>query len=285
MSDISLLSIVRGRREHLHNLLRGVAQQTRSPKEVVLVFMNEEIPDHLPDPGCKIYMHSVTSPEHALPLAAARNHAASQASGSILAYLDVDCIPAPDYLDVLGKAVRKTRALVMGDVRYLEEGAAAGSWTAEQLESVALPHPRRPNFPDGRDLIPLPYHLFWSLSFGIYAEDFARLGGFDTGYEGYGGEDTDFSFTARLTRLPLFACRARSFHQFHPSYSPPYNHLEDIVANAVRFHDKWQVWPMEGWLRDFDQQGYIKWKSNTIRILKPVEETVLQAARSDSPYG
>ena len=285
MSDISLLSIVRGRRDHLDNLLRGVARQTRPPKEVILVFMNEAQPDQLPDPGCKTYMYSINSPEHTLPLAAARNKAAAQASGEILAFLDVDCIPAPDYLDLLGSAVRKTRALIMGDVRYLGEGSVEEDWTAEKLEDVALSHPRRPIIPDGRDLLPLPYHLFWSLSFGIYAKDFARLGGFDTDYQGYGGEDTDFSFTARQIRLPLFACRARAFHQFHPSYSPPYNHLQDIVANAVRFHDKWQVWPMEGWLKEFDREGFIAWKANTIRILKPVDDATLEAARSESPFG
>ena len=285
MSGLSLLTIVKGRREHLENLLRGVALQRRAPDEVIVVFMNEEPSDKLPDPGCKIYLESHFDPQNPLPLAAARNRAAGLAAGQILAFLDVDCIPAPDYLEQLEKAVRQTHGLVMGDVRYLGAGDATPPWTPDQLEARAQPHPRRPLLPADRDLISLPYHLFWSLSFGLRATDFARLGGFDRGYHGYGGEDTDFSFSARKVRLPLFACRARAYHQFHPSYSPPFNHLEDIVANAERFHDKWQVWPMDGWLKKFAEAGYIEWRDDSIRLLRTPDPAAIDAARTDSPWG
>ncbi len=285
MPDISLLSIVGGRRPQLHNLLRGVAAQTLPPTEVIIVFMNEEVPDKLPDPGCKMYLESIHDSGNALPLAAARNRAASLASGTNLAFLDVDCIPAPDYLERLYAALVSTQGLVMGDVHYLPDGAVDGNWTMEKLDAEAVRHPKRPALPDDQDLIPLAYQLFWSLSFGVRADDFARLGGFDQKYRGYGAEDTDFAFMARQVRLPLYACNARVYHQYHPSYSPPYNHLEDIVANAVRFHDKWQIWPMEGWLKQFDKEGYISWKANSIRILKDVDSSRLAAARSQTPYG
>ena len=285
MSEISLITIVKGRREHLRNLMRGVAAQQLRPDELIIVFMNEAATDRLPDPGCKVYTDSLFDPDHELPLAAARNRAATLASGRILAFLDVDCIPAPDYLRLLHAAVQRTHGLLMGDVRYLPEGATPDEWTAATLEERSLAHPRRPVIPPDRDLITLPYHLFWSLTFGIMAEDFARLGGFDGGYQGYGGEDTDFAFTARQVRLPPYVCRARAYHQFHPTYSPPYNHLEDIVANATRFHDKWQVWPMEGWLKKFAEQGYIDWQPHVIRLLKaPAPETVA-AARTADPFG
>ena len=285
MSGLSLLTIVKGRREHLENLLRGVAQQHRRPDEVIVVFMNEDPDDRLPNPGCKLYLESHFDPDNPLPLAAARNQAAGRAKGDILAFLDVDCIPAPDYLEQLEKAVRQTHGLVMGDVRYLGPGDSGASWKPEELEARALPHPRRPLIPRDRDMMSLPYHLFWSLSFGLRATDFARLGGFDRGYQGYGGEDTDFSFTAREVRLPLFACRARAYHQFHPSYSPPYPHLEDIVANAERFHEKWQVWPMDGWLKKFAEAGYIEWKDNSIRLLRKPDQATIDASRTDSPWG
>ncbi|PPK88435.1 GT2 family glycosyltransferase [Neolewinella xylanilytica] len=285
MTDISLLTIVRGRRTQLHNLLRGVAAQTRKPEEVIVVFMNEAIPDQLPDPGCKMYLHQIADPDHPLPLAAARNLAAANASGRLLAFLDVDCIPHPEYLELLSTAVRQTHGVVMGDVHYLPRAIAAEGWTAEDLAELAVRHPRRPVIPADRSLIPLAYHLFWSLSFGLRANDFARLGGFDEGYRGYGGEDTDFSFTARQTRIPMYACKARAFHQFHPTFSPPYHHLDDIIENADRFYKKWDVWPMEGWLKQFVADGYIAWESHTIRKLRPVEAKTLAAARSDSPFG
>ncbi|NJB86464.1 GT2 family glycosyltransferase [Lewinella marina] len=281
----SLLTIVHGRRAHLHNLLRGIAGQRTRPHEVIVVFMNEDIPGDLPDPGCPLRPLQLNSDHHQLPLAAARNRAASAAEGDILAFLDVDCIPAPHYLEQLEAAVGLTHGLVMGEVRYLPEGAAAPGWSFSLLNQVAQPHPRRPRLPAGRDIMTLPYPLFWSLAFGLRATDFARLGGFDEGYVGYGGEDTDFAFNARATRLPLYGCGARVFHQYHPVYSPPYNHLSDIVSNARRFHSKWQMWPMESWLKQFERDGLIRWEPNDIEILREPHSEQVEDALRETLFG
>ena len=285
MSSISLLTIVSGRRTQLHNLLRGVREQATKPREVIVVFMNEPVPQELPNPGCAMYLHSLLDPEHPLPLAAARNRAAAHARGDMLAFLDVDCIPHPDYLTHLKHAICLTQGLVTGDVHYLPRGAAADNWSYNSLEQVAEAHPHRPVVPADRALIPLSYYLFWSLSFGLRRSDFARLGGFDERYTGYGGEDTDLAFTAREVRLPLFGSQARVYHQYHPSYSPPYNHLRDIVANANRFYRKWQMWPMEGWLKQFEREGYILWEPEAVRVIRDVDPTTVAAAQSESPFG
>ena len=57
-----------------------------------------------------------------------------------------------------------------------------------------------------------PYELFWSLCFGIRKKTFIKLGGFDTRFEGYGGEDTNFSFTARSQNLPLYKISVLTYH-------------------------------------------------------------------------
>ncbi len=247
--------------------------------------MNEEVPEQLPDPGCKLYLHRHIDEDHPLPLAAARNRAAALASGEFLAFLDVDCIPHPDYLAQLIPAVERTKGIVMGDVRYLPKGSALDSWTFESLAADAIIHPRRPEIPADKDIIPLAYPLFWSLTFALRSTEFARLGGFDESYVGYGGEDTDFSFSARKAGVPLFACGARAYHQYHPSYSPPFNHLEDIVINANHFYRKWRMWPMEGWLRKFEEGGYIAWDKDSIRLLQSADEETIDTVRSESPYG
>ena len=247
--------------------------------------MNEEVPDRLPDPGCRLYLLRLDDPDRKLPIAAARNLAASHASGEVLAFLDVDCIPGGDYLQLLGEAVRVNHALVMGDVRYLPEGAADGDWDEDHLERLGEVHPRRPQPRGNKPLVELPYPLFWSLSFGIRALDFARLGGFDEAYSGYGGEDTDFAFAARRNGLPFFGCRARVYHQYHPTYSPPYNHLSDLIVNANRFYEKWGNWPMEGWLRAFADAGYIEWGDKRIVQTGTPDEATIAAARTTTPFG
>ena len=284
MSNISLLTIASGRREQLHHLLRGVAAQTQKPREVVVVLMNEAVPEKLPDPGCELRLYTINSEVDQLPVARARNRAAAEARGEMLAFLDVDCIPHSEYLHELEHAICLTKALVMADVRYLPQAAEQASWTDDSLDRLAQEHPRRPSMPADRSLMDLPYKLFWSLAFGIRKRDFERLGGFDEKYRGYGGEDTDFAFKARAAGVALYGCRARAYHQFHPTYTPPFNHIEDIVENARRFYEKWRIWPMGGWLRQFATQGYIEWGDHTIELLRMPEEETIEAARSANPF-
>jgi hypothetical protein len=123
-----------------------------------------------------------------------------------------------------------------------------------------------------------PYHLFWSLNFACRGSTFARIGGFDEGYQGYGGEDTDFAFRARHEGVALIDNSAMAFHQYHPTYDPPLNHFADIVANAQRFHRRWGVWPMEGWLRGFCEEGLLHWSDERLEIIQaPSAERVAQA--------
>ena len=107
---------------------------------------------------------------------------------------------------------------------------------------------------------------------------FARIGGFDEEYQGYGGEDTDFAFRARAAGVCLFDNPAMAFHQYHPTYDPPLNHFADIVANAQRFRERWGVWPMEGWLQAFSDQGLLHWTDEHLEIIDPPSaERVAQA--------
>jgi GT2 family glycosyltransferase len=98
--------------------------------------------------------------------------------------------------------------------------------------------------------------LFWSLSFAVTCADWGRIGGFDEGYLGYGGEDTDFGqrLGAAGGRM-LWIGGAQAYHQHHATSSPPVDHLKEIVDNANLFARRWGWWPMEGWLADFEKAG------------------------------
>ncbi len=97
MSKISVLTLTRDRTPHLRNLLKGLVRSSRWPDECVIVHMNEPVAPLTPPGGdwpfaCRHYSYS--HPDAALPLAQARNFAASKAKGDLLLFLDVDCIPA-----------------------------------------------------------------------------------------------------------------------------------------------------------------------------------------------
>ena len=197
--------------------------------------------------------HVVAGPAN---LAAARNLGARTAierGAEVLVFLDADCLASdalvPRYVSALKQ---HPDAVVAGPVTYLSEG--------EIRVTDPDPHPARPNPAPGELVDAENYALFWSLSFALTAETWGRIerefGGFDPSYEGYGGEDTDFARELERHRIPLvWVGGAHAFHQWHPVSSPPWEHIEDIVANANRFHAKWGQFPMEGWLEAFEAEG------------------------------
>ena len=283
MSSFSVLTIVKGRRNHLNHLLRGVAKSDTPPAEVIVVHMNQPTDEGLYDPGVPLRQFRLDRPDDPLPLARARNMAASRAQKDAFVFLDVDCIPGPGLFRKLSRAALRTHGLVMGTVNYLPpEVPAGGGWGGELLAERAIPHPRRPAVTElTREE---DYALFWSLCFAIRRQEFERVGGLDTRYFGYGAEDTDFAYSLREIRVPFYLSSAVAYHQHHPTCSPPYNRLHDIVRNAVTFRDKWGSWPMEGWLTAFRDAGLIRWEARDITILREPDAALIAGSRSDTPF-
>jgi hypothetical protein len=203
-----------------------------------------------------------------LRLAAARNAGASRAlagGAEFLVFLDADCVPGPDLLASYSAAfTRHSDAVLCGPVTYLPPGADVDD--PGVLTEATSPHPARPNPPAGevRAASTDEYELFWSLSFAIGADAWRRSGGFDEGYEGYGGEDTDFAFALRQIGIGLrWVGGAHAYHQHHQVERPPWRHLDDILRNGARFAAKWGAWPMSGWLEAFAAAGAIRWDGST----------------------
>lgn len=191
-------------------------------------------------------------------LARARNRGAAEAiarGNDVIVFLDADCVAGGDLVPLYMKALAEhPGAVVAGPVTYMKEG---------ELRTVRPdPHPARPNPPAGKVQQAEDYNLFWSLSFACTAHTWERIvesfGGFDEAYSGYGGEDTDFAWNLREHGFDLlWVGGAHAYHQWHPVSSPPWEHLDDILRNADIFHSKWGTWPMEGWLRAFEEAGAI----------------------------
>jgi GT2 family glycosyltransferase len=260
------ITVAAGRHDHLQLQLAGFARSTRRPDVHVVVAMGD--PEIAPHCG-----HGVTvvelpaDPNSGLPVGRARNvgaAAALQSGADVLIFLDVDCVPSPTTVTEYETAVaRHPGTLLSGIVRYLPPPPRADGYDLDRLGELGHAHDARPA-PSAGCVIRLDYELFWSVSFALDRMTWLAIGGFDEGYTGYGGEDTDFAQHARARSVPCCALGgAVVYHQWHPAPEPPLQHLTDIVHNARRFRERWGWWPMRGWLTGFANLGLVHYDQNT----------------------
>jgi hypothetical protein len=277
-SRASVLTLVRGRDEHLRNLMHGLARQTLPPAELVIAWMQPDAAPDLPDCGCPVrHLHVSGEP---MPLAAARNRAAEAASGELLVFLDVDCIPGRGL--VAAYAGAESDGLLLGEVLYLPEGAVGLDLDFARLDRLGEVHPAKPSIPEtGLRREPEAKEL-WGLSFALPAAAYRGVGGMDEGYSGYGGEETDLAVRLAAAGVPThWVAGARAYHQHHAVHVPPLQHFDDILRNAARFHTRHGHWCMAYWLGQFRDAGFIAWEADApaIRRLRAPTPDETAAAR------
>ncbi len=289
MSDMkrtaSVLTLARGRDEHLRNVVRGLARQSCQPVELVVGVMQDDFYDDLPATPFPIRQIRVIAAE--LPLAAARNAVAKVATGEILIFLDVDCIPAPSLVEDYCRETGPGDGMTMGEVLYLLAGATAPGWTTVQFDAAGIRHSDRQGPPDGTRRQCEDYRCFWSLSFAMHRLDWGLSGGFDERFSGYGGEDTDFGRTLHEKDIPIWWIRgARAYHQYHPHCMPPVHHVRSILRNTELFASKWGNRTMEHWLHAFRLMGLIENTRSGLRIMREPDaaDFALCEQTVDMPY-
>jgi GT2 family glycosyltransferase len=277
---LSVLTLVKDRPGHLAQLVEGLRRSEVTPDELIVVDMGSSPPIKVLD--TPFPTHIVRIDGGGLPLAAARNAAARNASGDKLLFLDVDCIPMRGLTGAMSDVLRDQSALVCAQVRYLGRKDARDNWEEADLLERSSGHPVR-RFPASGLRQVEEAGLFWSLVFGIGRDAFCKLRGFDEAFTGYGAEDTDFGFRARKAGLPLlFMGGPGAFHQYHDAYDPPLHHFADILRNAATFRAKWGVWPMEGWLRSFEEAGLIQWTDQQVILVRePTQREIASALTCD----
>jgi len=261
----AIITTVCGRGSHLRRQLEGLDRSATPADLHVLVALDDPGVRQIASGRAATCVVDQSVPHWPLPVAAARNLGASvalQDGAELLVFLDVDCIPGSSLIGRYQDAAAHPEhadALLCGPVTYLAPPGPCG-YPAD-LDALAHPHPARPN-PEPDDIVASSdYALFWSLSFAVTANTWYRVGGFCERYRGYGGEDTDFGYSAAAAGVGMrWVGAAHSFHQHHPVSDPPTEHLHDILRNAEIFHERWGWWPMEGWLKSFEQAGLI-WRN------------------------
>ncbi|MDN5548897.1 MAG: hypothetical protein L0H03_26930 [Rhodococcus sp. (in: high G+C Gram-positive bacteria)] len=269
----AVITIVHRRHAHLRMHLRGLAASTKLPSSHVIVAMGDEtVKTIVAQEGSSAHVVEIDVPEgDPLPLARARNIGAAKArcrGAELLVFLDVDCIPAPTLLARYHEtacAENSTASLFCGPVTYLAQPLSSPI-TPDEMALLHNPHPARPAPPDRTVLRGDDFDLFWSLSFAVTEVTWQTLEGFCEDYVGYGGEDTDFAWSAREKGVKLiWVGGADAYHQFHPVSDPPVEHLESILTNAWVFHQRWGQWPMQGWIDAFQEMGLVKYRPHIQR--------------------
>ncbi|GAB2776835.1 glycosyltransferase [Nocardioides salsibiostraticola] len=260
MSDrVAVVTIARGRRDHLALQHLSLARGTVLPDPYLVVSMGDEAITPTAVEGLTSRVVHIDADPRALPLAAARNLGATEAlaaGADVVVFVDVDCVVAPDL--VAGYRTRCSLdrdAVWSGPVTYLPPPGTDGYRLDALIDD---PHPARPSPQRGEWCYDRNPDLFWSLSFALHREAWRRSGGFCELYSGYGGEDTDFAATCQREGLRFgWTGDARAYHQHHPVSRPPVEHLDDILRNAGTFYERWGRWPMLGWLEAFEDRGLI----------------------------
>lgn len=284
---VAVCTIVHGRHAHLRQQRQALATSERPADLHVVVSMQDEAV------GAVLVDTAGYAPDTAwtdipvtggLPLAAARNAAANAAlerDAQVLIFLDVDCLPEPSLVGAYAAAVGHRVGPHVGqpavwcgattDLPRLPAGAGYPVADPSALAAMAAPRAGRPTPVPGQVLTEPDLTRFWSLSFALAPSDWQAAGGFDIGYDGYGGEDTDFAQRlGRADGVLLWLGGATAHHQWHESQSPPLGHLVDIVRNANLFHDRWGWWPMGGWLTAFEERGLAdRGPDGRWRVLQP----------------
>jgi GT2 family glycosyltransferase len=162
--------------------------------------------------------------------AAARNIGARLASGTYLLFVDADCIATPDMVARLYARHSQGCAVVGGGVAL----EPAPYWI--QCDNVVVFAQTLSDTDAGaRDYLP-------SLNFSIERKLFLSIGGFDEGFPGAAGEDTDLSLRLRQRGYTLwFEPRAAVYHRpARGSARGVWAHLRRFGQVHVRF---WQSYP------------------------------------------
>lgn len=277
MPNFSIVTIVKGRRKQLSNLLNSIQFSTILPVDIQIVCMDE--PDEILIPeGLAANIHRIIS-THALPLAAARNMGIKASKTENIIFIDVDCMVSPSLFESMMGSLQFDKVITAYPL-YLPMVPEGEKYS--ELVYQAVSHPARIEIPFGE---PVPHLHFWSLIFAIKKQTFNKIDGFDESFTGYGAEDTDFAMTFHKIGVELLFVNDYVLHQYHKKYDPPVNYFDSIIDNARKYQKKWNVLPMQKWLRAFEALGLINIDQNkNINIIQKPTANQIKKSISTDPY-
>ena len=197
------------RPQRLRACLEGVAAQDLPPAqyETIVVDDGSRIPvaDVLPDAVERARARVIRQP-NAGP-GAARNRAAAEARGELLAFLDDDCVPDPGWLATLGRKAAAHPGTGFGGRTVNTLTGNAYSRTSHVLIDYLYEY-----YNTGK----ADYPMFTTNNLALPRREFERIGGFDTRFTRAGGEDRELCLRWVRSGGKLRYAPEAVVHHFHP---------------------------------------------------------------------
>jgi GT2 family glycosyltransferase len=187
-SDITVAVATAGRPEALRRCLDALVRGTVQPAEILVVDQSadDRTRSLLGDLGAQA-AHVSHITQELLGLSASRNGAFAAARTNVVAVTDDDCVPADDWIELIGDVLAKPEHpdAVSGRVLPLGPEAAGYPVSSRQETEAATYVGRQP-----------PWRVGTGANMAVRREWWERVGGYDlrlgAGTRGAAGEDLDF---------------------------------------------------------------------------------------------
>ncbi|GAA1047536.1 glycosyltransferase [Rothia amarae] len=169
--------------EGLNRLLEALDAQTYSGRLECIVADDGSMQPPLIPERIETPVRIVRQENRGFRAAAARNLGAAAASGEILAFIDGDTVPRPDYVSSAVAPVKKDPLAVVVGTRLHSDGQEP-RWLREAWQATD----------DLLDANDSSWRFIISAVLTCSRAFFERVGGFDATIVGYGGEDWEFAW-------------------------------------------------------------------------------------------
>jgi len=278
MINYSIVISVYNQVETLRLTLESLRRQIKNPKVFEVIIADdfsgdgtEEFVKKLRYPIFLKYSRSSSTQGRANN----RNRGYQKAAGQWIIFLDGDMVPEPNFIDIyLNSRDKFPDTVVIGSWKF-PNGQKIDHWQ-KYLASrgrLSMAH---------GDAIPGKY--FTSGNFAIKKTILDYFGGFDTAFEGWGGEDTDFGLRLERETIPIrYIPEALCYHYHRKTLSQTIE--EYLKFGAGGFPLLYHKYPNalifeKGWLLGLPGPGYKTYRKVLSAFLFPLRSSLTLALLS-----
>jgi len=260
--NISVVTTVYNRPEHLRVMLASLSAQTRAPDELIIADDGSDASTvaamHALTEASRIPVRIVRQEKDGYRLAAARNLAIRAARGDYLLFVDCDMALMPDAV-AMHEANARPGRLLCGHRALLDEASTGKLFSMRPSPGLcdwddAWSHADTSELASASQLFDKHLRLRrWRLArphkpkligchFSLHRDDLARVNGFDENFVGWGYEDDDLARRLYKSGVVPFSVitSARAVHLWHPTLAPQSLKRHRDRPNRAYFR-RWRV--------------------------------------------